>query len=84
MVHFQMLGGYSFGWPWLEDYSQALLTHFPEYVYSILFVVSVVVATAINIRVAKILFKNGYLPAPPADTLASTEPEARAGHPVYS
>jgi hypothetical protein len=84
MVHFQMLGGYSFGWPWLEDYSRALLAHPPEYLYSILFVVSVVVATAINVRVAKILFRNGYLPATAADALVSSELEAGAIHPVYS
>lgn len=84
MVHFQMLGGYSFSWPWLEDYSRALLAHPPEYVYSILFVVSVLVAAAINIRVAKILFKNGYLPATAADTLVSSEPESIPSSPAYS
>jgi len=75
MVHFQMLGGYSFNWPWLEDYSRALLIHLPEYVYSILFVLSVLVAAAINIRVAKILFANGYISANAASAPHSFEPE---------
>lgn len=73
MIHFQMLGGYSFEWSWLADYSRALLAHPPEYVYSVLFVLSVLVATAVNIRVAKILFANGYLPVTGTGNTVSSE-----------